>query len=140
EFDGRADVTGYSSVNFNGLLLGNPVTGNYEVSSDCKLSWRLQDGSGGFQRFSGVIKPGLNRIEVRQTDRGAGARGVLEKTSDACQAADFRERYTFTFSGTSTVLATGGAPRTVSSKGVIEADGNGNFTLTENGKGRAASV
>jgi hypothetical protein len=140
EFDGRADVTGYSSVNFNGLLLGNPVTGTYEVSSDCKLSWRLQDDSGGFQHFSGVIKPGVNRIEVRQTDRGAGPRGVLEKTSDACQAVDFRERYTFTFSGTSTTLATGGAPITVSAKGVIEADGNGNFTLTENGKRNAATV
>src|SRR5258705_7849545 len=57
EFDGK-DVTGYSSVNFNGLLLGNPVTGTYELSSDCKLSWRLQDDSGGYQHFGGVVKPG----------------------------------------------------------------------------------
>src|SRR5882724_3045809 len=46
EFDGKSEVSGYSSVNFNGLLLGNPVTGTYEVSSDCKLAWSLQDDSG----------------------------------------------------------------------------------------------
>jgi hypothetical protein len=129
EFDGRASVSGYSSVNFNGLLLGNPVTGTYEVSSDCKLSWRLQDDSGGYQHFSGAIAPRLNRIEVRQTDPGAGGRGVLEKTSDACQAADLRERYAFTLSGTSTPLATGGAPKAVSAAGVVDVDGSGLFEV-----------
>jgi len=38
-FDGDGNISGYSSVNFNGLLLGNPVTGKYEVATDCAMNW-----------------------------------------------------------------------------------------------------
>src|SRR5712692_6698813 len=82
-FDGQKSVNGYSSVNFNGLLLGNPVTGTYEVNSDCTMSWKLQDDSGAFQHFSGIIKRGGQKVEFRQTDPGAGGRGTMEKTAEA---------------------------------------------------------
>ena len=128
DFDGKDSVSGYSSVNFDGLLLGNPVTGSYEVSSDCKLTWRLQDDSGGYQHFSGAVKPGSKRIEVRQTDDGAGTRGVLEKTSDACTAADFRGRYALTFSG----------PRRAAIEGTAAADGLAGVTVTGQVQGRGS--
>ncbi|HTM48490.1 MAG TPA: hypothetical protein VL285_07415 [Bryobacteraceae bacterium] len=123
EFDGKTAVTGYSSVNFNGLLLGNPVSGDYALASDCRLTWRLQDDSGAYQHFAGRVKPGARRVDVRQTDRGADVRGVLEKASDTCRPIDFRGRYVLTLSGTSTALATGGEPRAVSIEGTANADG-----------------
>src|SRR5262245_16167161 len=46
-------IGGVSSVNFNGLFLGNPVTGQYEAKDDCTVTWSLQDSSGAFQNFSG---------------------------------------------------------------------------------------
>src|SRR5438445_600480 len=39
-FDGDGNISGYSSVNYNGLLLGNPVTGTYEVATDCAVHFR----------------------------------------------------------------------------------------------------
>ena len=130
-FDGDGNISGYSSVNFNGLLLGNPVTGKYEVATDCALSWNLQDDSGAFQHFSSSIKAGTNRVEFHQTDAGAGLRGVLMKTAETCKAADFRADYSFVLSGVSTALATGGAPTNVSSAGAIHMDAEGKLTLTQ---------
>src|SRR5215467_10435779 len=43
EFDDNGGVSGVSSTNFAGLYLGNPVTGSYEVHSDCIISWNLKD-------------------------------------------------------------------------------------------------
>jgi hypothetical protein len=94
-------ISGYSSVNFDGLLLGNPVTGTYEIKSDCTMSWSLQDDSGAYQRFSGTVTPGGNRVEFQQADPDTGQHGIMERTSDACTAADFGARYSFTLSGAS---------------------------------------
>src|SRR5512132_290367 len=54
-FDGHGSLTGTASAAFRGLLLGNPVTGSYEVKSDCSVIWKLQDDSGGFQHFRGKL-------------------------------------------------------------------------------------
>ena len=53
--DARRTVSGYSSVNFNGFFLGNPVTGSYEFQTDCTLTWTMQDDSGAFQHFKGTV-------------------------------------------------------------------------------------
>ena len=124
-FNADKTLSGYSSVNFDGLLLGNPVTGTYEIKSDCTMSWSLQDDSGAYQHFSGTIAPGGNRVEFQQTDQDTGQHGIMERTSDACTAADFRPRYTFTFSGASIkrvlIAAADGTFTT--------ADGSGTFTV-----------
>src|SRR5205085_1772776 len=52
-FDGAAGVSGVSSVNFAGYLLGNPVNGTYETRPDCTISWSFQDDSGNQQHFAG---------------------------------------------------------------------------------------
>src|SRR6185295_2492254 len=49
--------------------------------------------------FTGKVTPGGNRAEMHQTDPGADARGVMAKTSDACQASSVRPQYAFTLSG-----------------------------------------
>ena len=130
-FDGDGNISGYSSVNFNGLLLGNPVTGKYEVATDCAMSWSLQDDSGAFQHFSSSIKAGTNRVAFHQTDPGTGLRGTLMKTAETCKASDFRADYSFALSGVSTALATGGARRNVSAKGAIHMDAESKLTLTQ---------
>src|SRR5258708_34773293 len=87
-FDDDGKINGYSSVNFNGLLLGNPVTRAYESGSDCKLSFSLQDDSGAFQHFSGAITPGGSKVEIRQTDPDTGGQGVMMMTMEFCQLAN----------------------------------------------------
>jgi hypothetical protein len=115
-------VSGYSSVNFDGLLLGNPVTGTYEVKSDCTMFWSLQDDFGAYQHFSGTVAPGGNRVEFRQTDPDTGQHGIMERTSDACTDADFRPRYSFTLSGAST-------------KRLLKAAADGTFTTSDGSSG-----
>jgi hypothetical protein len=117
-FNADKSVTGYSSVSFDGLLLGNPVTGTYEIRSDCTMSWSLQDDSGGYQHFSGTVAPGGNRGEFHQTDPDTGQHGIMMRTSDACTAADFQARYSFTLSGASI-------------KHVLNATPDGKFTTSD---------
>jgi hypothetical protein len=124
-FNADKSVAGYSSVNFDGLLLGNPVTGTYEIKSDCTMSWSLQDDSGAFQHFSGTVTPGGNRVEFQQADPDTGQHGIMVGTSDACTAADFRARYTFTLSGASTKRVLNAA----SDGTFTTADGSGTFTV-----------
>jgi len=121
-FNADKTVSGYSSVNFDGLLLGNPVTGTYQIKSDCTLSWSLQDDSGAYQPFSGTVTPGGNRVEFRQTDPDTGQHGIMERTSDSCTDADFRPRYSFTLSGGST-------------KRVLNAAPDGTFTTSDGSSG-----
>src|SRR6058998_1132403 len=69
-FDGQGKVSGTSSAMFEGLLLGNPVTGSYEAKTDCTLTWQLQDDSGAYQHFSGSLSGDLSRGQFQQTDPG----------------------------------------------------------------------
>ena len=125
-FDDDGKINGYSSVNFDGLLLGNPVTGSYEAGSDCKLSFSLQDDSGAFQHFSGAIAPGGSKVEIRQTDPDTEVRGIMKRTMDSCQLATFKGRYNFSLSGTT------------SNEGAIDADGAGHIKITEKALGDGA--
>jgi hypothetical protein len=121
-FNADKTVSGYSSVNFDGLLLGNPVTGTYEIKSDCTMSWSLQDDSGAYQQFSGTVTPGGNRVEFQQADPDTGQHGIMERTSDACTDADYRPRYSFTLSEDSTKL-------------VLNAAADGTFTTSDGSSG-----
>ncbi len=128
-FNADKSISGYSSVSFDGLLLGNPVTGTYETKSDCSMTWSLQDDSGGYQHFSGTTAPGGNKIEFQQTDPGAGQHGIMARTSDACTAVDVRPQYGFTWGKAKGVLnsAADGAitisgAETLPSSGTIQVD------------------
>jgi hypothetical protein len=138
-FGDEGKVSGLVSVNFNGYYLGNPVTGTYDIQTNCHFTFALQDDSGAFQHFEGIVKPDGNTGAVHQSDPGTGGSGVLEKSPDACSAEEFHGRYAFTMSGVTTPLATGEPGSKVSRSGVIDADGKGGFTLTE-GKTQAAGT
>lgn len=128
-FEEEGSLSGSSSVNFNGLLLGNPVTGTYEIRPDCTMSFSLQDDSGAFQHFSGVITGRGKKVEFQQTEPGAGPHGIMKPTADGCKAADIHGRYAFTLSGISIPMDTGGPATEVSNSGQIDADGKGTFAL-----------
>jgi hypothetical protein len=113
-FNEDKGVSGYSSVSFDGLLLGNPVTGTYEINSDCTMTWSLQDDSGAFQHFSGTVTPGGNKVDFRQTDPDTGQHGIMERTSDSCTAEDFKSRYAFTMAA---------------AKGTLDVTADGTFTI-----------
>src|SRR5690349_14429697 len=66
--DGAGSLSGYSSVNFGGYFLGNPVTGTYEARTDCSISWSLQDDSGALQHFKGIVGADAKRVQFSQTD------------------------------------------------------------------------
>lgn len=134
-FDANGGVSGTSSVKFAGLLLGNPVTGTYESHADCTVTWSLQDDSGGFQHFRGVAAPGGGRLRFRQSDPGGMRDGLIVRSAaDGCKAADLRQKYAFTVSGTISSMTDGGAAQTVSAEGVVEQDANHQFHLTVEGK------
>ena len=128
-FDGTGGLTGTASATFRGLLLGNPVTGSYEAKSDCSVVWKLQDDSGAFQNFSGTFSTGGTRVQFKQTDPGGAERGIMQRTSDACSAADLLAKYSFTVSGSATPMLPGEAARTVSAKGTLDVAANGSFQV-----------
>jgi hypothetical protein len=128
--DGHGKVSGQSSVMFAGYLLGNPVTGTYEARENCTVDWGLQDDSGAFQHFSGVMTEDGRRVQFRQTDPGGAKRGIMIRTPDQCTVRDLRKKYTFRLSGNFTPMLEGEAPASVEAKGKIEADENGQFHLT----------
>ncbi len=128
-FDGRGSLSGTASATFRGLLLGNPVTGSYEAKSDCSVIWTLQDDSGGFQNFSGTLSTDGTRVQFTQTDPGGAQRGIMQKTSDACSAADLLKKYDFTVSGSTSPMQAGEVAHTVSAKGTLDIAENGSFQL-----------
>jgi hypothetical protein len=128
-FDGRGNLSGTASATFRGLLLGNPVTGSYETKSDCSVSWMLQDDSGGFQHFSGTLSTDGTRVPFKQTDPGGAQGGIMNKTSDACSAANLLEKYNYTVSGSTTPMQPGEVPHTVSATGTLDIAENGSFQV-----------
>jgi hypothetical protein len=132
-FESGGAISGYSSVNFNGYFLGNPVTGDYHLANDCALTWRLQDDSGAWQRFSGKLSRS-GKVDFRQTEPATNNSGVMKRVSSACGAAGFRGPYSLTMTGMSTPF-TGGAPRPSGGISLADADGNGNLQLL-NPKGK----
>jgi hypothetical protein len=81
-FDSDGTIGGYSSVMFDGYLLGNPVTGKYETHPDCTVTWSLQDDSGAYQHFTGTIGADGKSVRFRQTDTGSARSGVMSRTAD----------------------------------------------------------
>jgi hypothetical protein len=128
-FDGRGGVSGMASATFRGLLLGNPVTGSYESKSDCSITWKLQDDSGAFQNFSGKLSSDATSAQFTQTDPGGAQRGILQKTSDSCSAANLMKSYSYTVSGSTTPMQSGQVSHMVSGTGTLDTAGNGSFQV-----------
>jgi hypothetical protein len=128
-FDGRGNLSGTASATFRGLLLGNPVTGSYEAKSDCSAIWKLQDDSGAFQNFSGTFSADGTRVQFTQTDPGGVQRGIMQKTSDACSAADLLKEYDFTVSGSTIPMLDGEVGHAVAAKGTLDIAENGSFQV-----------
>jgi len=138
EFDGRGGVRGKASVNFDGFLLGNPVTGSYQVRTDCSIEWSLQDTSGAFQHFAGRLTPDFGRATFRQTDRGGAREGRLVRLPETCSTAAAAGRYRFSLSGSIRPMETGGRARRISIEGLVSADPAGNLVLSRDGAAAGA--
>jgi hypothetical protein len=123
-FEAGGVVSGTASVNFDGLFLGNPVTGKYTFDTDCKLSFELQDPSGGYEHFRGEVNPGGDRGSFTQTDTGADGHGVLHKLADSCDAATLRGEYAVVLDSRRTTTA---------------ADGKGGLSWTSEGATNSGS-
>ena len=131
-FDGAGHVSGTSSVKFTGVLLGNPVTGNYSAQEDCSVSWSLQDDSGNFQHFRGAMSSDGQRISFRQTDPGGAQNGTMARTPDNCNSASLNGRYSLSISGNSIDVDTAHNTGSVSLKGFLDADGAGGLAFSSN--------
>jgi hypothetical protein len=140
EFDGEGGVSGTSSVNFAGFLLGNPVTGTYQLRSDCTIVWSLQDDSGAFQHFAGVLSSDLQGGTFRQTDPGGAQRGTLSKAAPECSESGIRGTYDFTISGSAIPMGPGETPGKISLEGILVADAAGNLARLENGAATPAGT
>lgn len=133
-FDGTGALTGYSSVNFAGWLLGNPVTGRYEIRTDCSLVFSLQDESGNLQHFRGVVTGDHKSAHFRQTDAGGFEQGILVQTAADCTAGDVRPFYRFTINGFIVDMETGHAAGRVFLTGFadVTSDSSGKLTSGAN--------
>jgi len=131
--DGAGSLSGYSSVNFGGYFLGNPVTGTYEVRTDCSISWSLQDDSGALQHFKGIVGADAKRVQFSQTDDGAAKRGLMVKSADACGELDLHRAYAMTISGSTFPMEAGDTAQTLFLKGLAKVDTNGSINLIPNG-------
>ena len=129
-FDGHGVLSGYSSVNFAGFFLGNPVTGVYEAHSDCTITWSLQDDSGGYQHFGGKLNPDYSAAEFQQSDPGGAQNGILEKVAAQCSAASYAPLYSFNIAGSTTPMNAGEVARKISTAGSVEPDAAGNLKIT----------
>jgi hypothetical protein len=140
EFDGQGAITGTASVNFPGYFLGNPVTGIYEANADCSISWKLQDDSGAFQHFGGILTPDLQRAAFRQTDAGGAHNGTLAKMPGQCSDASLQGSYKFSISGGAIPMNPGEIARKISFGGALTADDAGNLSLVRGGSGTSAGT
>jgi hypothetical protein len=131
--EGAGSLSGYSSVNFGGYFLGNPVTGSYEVRTDCAISWSLRDDSGALQHFGGIVSADAKRVQFSQTDAGSAKYGLLVRSADACGELDLHRAYALTVSGRTFPMGAGDAPQTLLLKGLARVDTNGNLNLIPNG-------
>jgi hypothetical protein len=129
-FDGHGVLSGYSSVNFAGYFLGNPVTGAYSAQDDCTISWSLQDDSGAFQHFVGKLTPDNLSAEFHQSDPGGAQNGVLRKVAAQCSVAGLAPLYTFGIAGSTTEMIPGDVARRISAAGTVEPDAAGNLKIT----------
>ena len=129
-FDASGKISGTSSVNFGGLLLGNPVTGDYTLNSDCGLTWKLQDDSGNLQNFTGKLSLDGKHVTFGQSDAGSPQRGSMVRTSDSCPSSDFRGRYRIAIAGSLVSMDTGLPAGRVNINGVLDADGNTGLRFT----------
>jgi hypothetical protein len=128
-FGDRGSLSGTASATFQGLLLGNPVTGSYQAKSDCSVTWKLQDDSGAFQNFSGTLSPDASSMQFKQTDPGGAQRGIMKKMPATCSAADLLKNYSFTVSGSTTPMLPGEVSRAVSARGTLDIVRNGTFEV-----------
>jgi hypothetical protein len=128
-FETGGKVSGTSSLNFNGLFLGNPVTGTYEFHDDCSLTMNLQDDSGAFQHFEGNGTAGTAEIRLRQTDPGSGSQGTLKRVSHECGNATLRGDWLVAADSVTTPLAVDPVPRRFSGRGGVSMDGASGLTM-----------
>ena len=128
-FESGGKVTGESSANFNGLLLGNPVTGQYEFTDDCTLTMVLQDTSGALQHFEGYGTTGANEIQLEQTDTAVAASGMMQRASDKCTVAALQGKWVMSVDATTTSLAVDPVRRRFSARAVVSMDGSGGLQI-----------
>jgi hypothetical protein len=68
-------------------------------------------------------------VQFQQTDPGGAQRGIMQKTSDSCSAADLLKKYDFTVSGSTIAIEAGDVPHAVSAKGTLDTAENGSFQV-----------
>jgi hypothetical protein len=131
EFDGQGGVTGQASADFSGYYLGNHVTGKYQASADCTLTWSLQDDSGAWQHFLGRLTADLLAARFEGTDSGAAQNGTLQKVAPNCSVAGLAPRYGFAIAGAAIPMESGDEPpHPVNTDGIAEPDQAGALKLT----------
>jgi hypothetical protein len=128
------NLSGISSTSFMGLILGNPVTGRYEVQADCSVTWSLQDVSGAFQHFAGTMSDDGDHVAFRQTDPGGARNGSLLRTMNGCSESSLTGEFNLAVSGRTVDVGTAVETGRISFSGVLIADGAGGLTFPSGSK------
>jgi len=124
--DGAGNISGYSSINLQGVWLQSNVSGTYAVNADCSASLSITDSNGNTENFSGTLVGQGDSAMVLQTDPGTGVAGVLKRVRGSCQTSDLFGTFGLQYSGS---VVASSSP--YSSVGIISLDGQGNATTNE---------
>jgi hypothetical protein len=128
-FDGNGAVLGLATGSTANVPLLAPV-GSYSVASNCTATISLNSG----QHYNAVIVNQGNEVLFGQSDsNGNGATGVLVRSANSCTASQYPQSFGFEFYGAmqpASASANGMFLTPYSSIGVLNTDGNGNFTIS----------
>lgn len=79
KFDGNGNLTGNSTVSFNGTIAPFNSSGTYEVQEDCTLTLEITGDNGAEITASGVIVKGGTEIFLIETDPLTVITSILKK-------------------------------------------------------------
>jgi hypothetical protein len=135
-FDGNGNILGLAAGSASTALSYAPV-GLYAVASNCTAAFYLNSG----QHYNGVVVAGGNAVLFVQSDAGSnGVTGILQRSANSCSASQYPQSFGFQLYGATaqTAAPQGAAPAVpavsvtpYSVVGLLNLDGNGNFTITQ---------
>jgi hypothetical protein len=123
--DGAGNIIGLST----GRTAFNLAVGKYTVNTDC--TGRITLGSGATYDF--VLANGGRELTFLRTDADGGGNVGVARRAGSCVALNYPNGFTFSVGGGSQQQDSSGAAALApySAVGIINVNGNGNFTMSE---------
>jgi hypothetical protein len=128
-WDGSSKVTGSSTQNVDGQSSSRTFTGTYTVNSDCTGSFIFTDSLGNSGSVHMVIIDSGAQIQFVENDSGTAISGNAKPQQANCTDQEVSGPYGMSIRGG--YYDALGAFQPFAESGILNSDGNGNFTLSD---------